>query len=279
MSATITVLTGRNAGAVFDLKAPVTDIGRGSDADISLTDAGLSRRHARIQGAGDRYSIEDLGSTNGTFINGAKVTERVSLESGAKIQIGDATVLRFALLDQVEQEAAKRMYEMTVRDPLTSLHNRRHLDERFAEEFAFATRHKTSLTAFVIDIDHFKLVNDTHGHPAGDAVLRATAAALQRMVRTEDVLVRFGGEEFVVLARGIDDRGTEVFAERLRAGIENMRVPWEGGDLRLTVSVGVAHFSGARDYPTAKAMLAAADAALYVAKNAGRNRVALAGDG
>jgi len=229
LTATVTVLTGRNTGAVFDLKAGVSDMGRGSDVDIPLADAGLSRRHARIIVSEGVYTLEDLDSTNGTFLNGLKLTGRVTMESGARIQIGETTVLRFALLDKVEQEAAKHMYEMSVRDPLTKLHNRRHLDERFKGEFAFATRHKTALTLFVIDVDHFKLVNDTHGHPAGDEVLRSMAAALQKMVRTEDVLARFGGEEFVVSARGIDDRGTEVFGERLRAGIERMHVQWQGG--------------------------------------------------
>jgi diguanylate cyclase (GGDEF)-like protein len=168
------------------------------------------------------------------------------------------------------------MYEMTVRDPLTSLHNRRHLDERLKGEFAFAARHKTALTVFVIDVDHFKKVNDTYGHPAGDEVLRAMATVLLKMVRTEDVVARFGGEEFVVLARGIDDLGTEVFGQRLRAGVEALRVPWEGRELRLTVSIGVGHCDAMREYASPEALVAAADGALYRAKHGGRNQVVIA---
>lgn len=276
LMATVTVLTGQNTGVVFELKAGVSDVGRGTDVDIPLTDAGLSRRHARIVTSPGNYTLEDLGSTNGTFLNGLKVTDRVRMESGARIQVGATTVLRFALLDTVEQAAAKRVYEMTVRDSLTKLHNRRHLNERLQGEFAFAARHKTALTVFMIDVDHFKEINDTHGHPAGDEVLRAMAEALQKMVRTEDLVARFGGEEFVVLARGIDNRGTEVFAERLRAGIEKLEVPWEGRRLRLTVSIGVAHCDATREYTNPEALLAAADGALYRAKHGGRNQIVVA---
>jgi len=276
LTATVTVLTGQNTGVVIELKNGVSDMGRGSDVDIPLADAGLSRRHARIVASAGVYTIEDLGSTNGTFLNGVQVTDRVAMESGARIQVGETTLLRFALLDMHEQAAAKRMYEMTVRDPLTSLHNRRHLDERFKGEFAFATRHKSALTVFIIDVDHFKKINDTRGHPAGDEVLRAMAVSLQKMVRTEDVVARFGGEEFVVVARGIDQVGTTLFGERLRAGVEAMRVPWESGELRLTASIGVAHYDAQHEYASTDEMLAAADGALYRAKHGGRNQVVIA---
>jgi len=276
MAGSVTILTGHDPGAVFEIKEGHTEMGRSPDVQIPIADAGLSRRHARISMEGDDYFIEDLGSTNGTFLDGVKLTERRKLINGARIQVGETTVLRFALQDQLEQEAAKRMYEMTVRDPLTGLHNRRHLDERFQAEFAFAVRHRTALTAFVVDVDYFKKINDTLGHPAGDEVLRAMAATLQKMVRTEDLVARFGGEEFVVLARSIDERGTVVFAERLRATVENLRVPWEGDSIRLTISVGVAHYDTQRPYVSAESMLAAADGALYRAKNSGRNRVVLA---
>lgn len=276
MAGSVTILTGHDPGAVFEIKAGNTDMGRSPDVDIPIADAGLSRRHARIVSEGGNYFIEDLGSTNGTFLNGNKVTQRLKLENGARIQVGETTVLRFALQDQLEQEAAKRMYEMTVRDPLTGLHNRRHLDERLASEFAFAIRHRTALSVFVVDVDHFKQINDTRGHPGGDEVLRALAGTLQKMVRTEDLVARFGGEEFVVIARSIDERGAAVFAERLRATVEAMRIPWQDDEIRITVSVGVAHCDAKYQYTTAEAMLAASDGALYRAKNAGRNRVNVA---
>lgn len=276
MAGNVTILTGHDPGAVFDIKPGNTDMGRSPEVDIPIGDAGLSRRHARIISQDGNYFIEDLGSTNGTYLNGVRLTERKKLENGARIQVGETTVLRFALQDQLEQEAAKRMYEMTVRDPLTKLHNRRHLDERLKSEFAFAIRHKSALSVFVIDVDHFKQINDTKGHPAGDEVLRAMAETLQNMVRTEDLVARFGGEEFVVLARSIDERGAWVFAERLRGNVENLRVPWEGDVIRLTCSVGVAHCDTKHQYASPEAMVAAADGALYRAKRSGRNRVVVA---
>jgi len=271
----VTVLTGPNPGAVFTLNAPVLIIGRSRDAEIHITDAGLSRRHAKILRRPDGFFIEDLGSTNGTFYNGVRLDVPRKLEDGSRIQIGQNTVLRFSLQDKIEQEASKQMYEMTVRDPLTRLHNRRYLDERLQGEFSFAVRHGTALTVLIIDIDHFKQINDTLGHQAGDAVLRALAGGLQRMVRAEDVLARYGGEEFVLVARGIDDGSSAVFAERIRRSVESMSIPWEDDRIKITISIGLVHM-GERKYSGPDALIAAADGALYKAKNAGRNRVEIA---
>jgi len=272
VQATLTILTGTNPGAVYKLEAPSLVIGRSADAGIPLNDRGLSRRHAQVMRLPDGFYVEDLGSTNGTFFNGERLTSPRKLENGCRIQIGETTVLRFSLQDELEQEAAQQMYEMTVRDPLTRLHNRRYLDERLQTEFAFAARHRTSLSVLVIDVDHFKRVNDTVGHQAGDAVLRGLAAALQRMVRTEDLLARYGGEEFVVAARGIDERSAGIFAERIRRNVEQLEIPWADSRLKITVSVGLAHM-GERRYPAPDALVAAADGALYQAKKGGRNRV------
>ncbi len=272
VQATLTVLTGPNPGAVYKLDGPNTVIGRSTDATIPITDRGLSRRHAQVLRLPDGFYLEDMGSTNGTFYNGERIGDMRRLESGCRIQIGENTVLRFSLQDELEQEAAQQMYEMTVRDPLTRLHNRRYLDERLHTEFAFAARHKTSLSVLVIDVDYFKRVNDTVGHQAGDAVLRGLAAALGHMVRAEDLLARYGGEEFVVAARGIDENSAGIFAERIRRSVELLEIPWADSRLKVTVSIGLAHM-GERRYPAPDALVAAADGALYRAKKNGRNRV------
>jgi len=274
LQAIMTVLTGSSPGAVYELTAPTTVIGRSREAEIQITDAGLSRRHAQILRRPDGFYLEDLGSTNGTFYNGERLNESHKLEDGSRIQIGENTVLRFALQDKLEQEAARQMYEMTVRDPLTRLHNRRYLDERIKSEFAYAIRHDSALTVLIVDVDHFKNVNDTMGHPAGDAVLRALGAGLQRMVRAEDILARFGGEEFVVVARSIDENGSTIFAERIRRNVESMVIPWGEVRLKITVSIGLAHMGG--KYSSPEGLLAAADGALYRAKRSGRNRVEIA---
>jgi diguanylate cyclase (GGDEF)-like protein len=165
-----------------------------------------------------------------------------------------------------------------VRDPLTALHNRRFLDERIVAELAYALRHRAPLSFLLLDIDHFKRVNDTHGHLAGDAVIRVVGATLSRMVRTEDLVARWGGEEFAVLARGTGGRNAQIFGERIRRAIEQVELPWRAERLRVTVSIGVAFVenrggTGERIAPSA--LVGTADAALYASKGGGRNQVSL----
>ena len=271
---TLTVLVGGDVGAVFEIGRAAVLIGRSPDAHITLDDDGASRRHARIVQTASDYEIEDLGSTNGTLINNARISGRMQLVNGVRVQIGN-TLLRFSLQDKIEQEASRRVYEMSVRDGLTGVYNRRYFDERMASEFAFAARHRTALCVLLVDIDHFKRVNDGFGHPAGDAVLRAIAGELREGCRTEDVVARYGGEEFAVIARSIDVPGTRLFAERVRLMVENAHIQWENANLRVTASVGLAH-NQAGSFGKAEALVAAADVALYAAKHAGRNRVEVA---
>jgi two-component system cell cycle response regulator len=163
-------------------------------------------------------------------------------------------------------------------DPLTGVYNRRYLDDHLAAEFAFAARHGTELALLLIDADYFKRVNDTWGHAAGDAALRALAGHLQHSVRSEDMIARFGGEEFAVLARETSANGAMAVAERIRKSVERTPVQLEAGNtVSLTVSVGVVHMGGSRAYPSAHALLEAADEALYRAKEGGRNRCEPAG--
>ena len=111
-----------------------------------------------------------------------------------------------------------------MRDALTRAHNRRYLVERLGSEIAYARRHVTHLALIMFDLDHFKRVNDTHGHLAGDEVLREVAALVSRLIRAEDVFARFGGEEFVVLVRGIEHDNATRFAERMRSAVERLEV-------------------------------------------------------
>ena len=275
LEGTVTVLSGPSPGATFGVSADGAVMGRSEEVEIFIDDPGLSRRHARIVRDGGEFFIEDLGSTNGTYTGGTPVEDLRPLEDGDRIQIGEATVLRFSLRDRLEQDAAERVYEMTVRDPLTRLHNRRFLEERLDSEFAYALRHGTGLSVLMIDVDHFKRINDTHGHQAGDAVLQNLANELARMVRTEDVLARYGGEEFVIVARGIEGESGVTFAERIRQNVEGLAIPWQGGQITIAISVGIAH-TGGRGYASSPSLVAAADGALYVAKRNGRNRVEVA---
>jgi diguanylate cyclase (GGDEF)-like protein len=270
----LTLLDGPQAGRVITLTSEPFILGRTSESTLLIDDEALSRQHARIVTEGDQHFIEDLQSTNGTFVNGARVGRSpVALVDGACIQLGPSTRLRFSLRDAAEIAEQRRIYESTVRDALTGLYNRRHLDERLDAEFAFAQRHTTALAALFIDVDHFKCINDELGHAGGDAALRALGAFFRRSMRTEDLVARFGGEEFIVVLRGIPRADVLIVAERIRAGVAAMCFEYAGHERSITVSIGLATFGEGRSYPSVEALLDAADRALYRAKARGRDRV------
>ncbi len=270
---TLVLLSGPNPGRVFLADGDEIVVGRGAKASAQIDDTGLSRLHARFFRRADSWYLEDLGSTNGTFVGGEPVNTPRAVVDGDRVLIGQSTLLRVTFQDEVEQETARKVYESTVRDALTKVYNRRHLDAQMRTEFAYAQRHGTDLSILIIDVDHFKKVNDTSGHQAGDEVLRALAASLARMVRTEDFVARFGGEEFVVVARGINGANSMILGERLRARVQGLAIPFEGTNLTVTISVGIATLTAGQPYKDIGGIFAAADEALYRAKKQGRNRV------
>ena len=266
----LVVLAGPQMGEMYKLEAGAELlIGRVEGVQLLLTDDGASRRHARITMEGAEIRIQDLGSRNGTFVGGQRVTER-TLVDGDKIQIGVSTTLKLTLTDDLEEEYQRRLVAAALRDPLTAVYNRRHFEERMAAEFSAARRHGSPLSLMVIDVDHFKQVNDAHGHLGGDAALKMVARVLQEAMRKEDILARYGGEEFVVLARGTDLDGATRFAERIRGHIENARCSWDGREIRLTVSIGVTQLAPGM---SVQQFIDTADRGVYRAKHAGRNRV------
>jgi diguanylate cyclase (GGDEF)-like protein len=273
--ATLTVLSGLNAGQVFGLENLDHVIGRGTEADLWLEDPAISRNHTKVTRKPDgRFFLEDLSSTNGTFVAGRRVEGRVELQNGDRVQIGPALILRFSMTDDAEEALQRRLYESSTRDALTRAFNRKYLNERLLAEIAHARRHKTQLALLMLDLDRFKAINDQHGHLAGDMVLRVVAAHLQRLIRLEDVLARYGGEEFVVLVRStvLSDAGK--LAERVRTTVERLQVTTTGGAvLTVTTSIGVASLSELPPEAGATELIATADARLYRAKVDGRNRI------
>jgi two-component system cell cycle response regulator len=272
------VLSGPQVGELHRL-APdaLTVIGRG-DADLRVEDDGVSRRHCSIQPRGKGAVLVDLGSANGTFVEGERVRERV-LSSEDRFQIGTTTTLKFSIADELEAGVQRKLVEAALREPLTGLYNRRHFQERFAAEVAVAHRHGRPLSLLMVDVDHFKRVNDRYGHLAGDEVLKSVARALAQGIRIEDILARFGGEEFVVLAREAAAAEAMALAERLRQLVEVAQTRWESGHdvpvgISVTVSVGVAQLGGEQ---TERDLFERADNAVYKAKKGGRNRVVLSG--
>lgn len=272
---TLTILTGSLPGAVFAIEAEQTLIGRDAQCTIALEDVALSRVQAEIIHRSGSFFLKDRESTNGTFLNGTKAVGEKQLQDGDRIKMGQ-TVLKVSLQDAVEQDASRKLYESAVRDPLTQVYNRRFFDERLVNEFAYALRHSTPISLLVLDIDHFKKVNDSYGHPTGDAVLRVVGSALQETLRREDIVARFGGEEFAIIARGIAHPNACILAERIRRKVEALIIQREGGTLSVTMSIGVATLGPGAAFQTSDAMLSAADEALYRAKAEGRNRVCTA---
>ena len=190
-------------------------------------------------------------------------------ELRARIRVGQRMVeLQTELL-----EAKNALAHEAMHDALTGALNRRAILDRLSKELKRAERTNSGLSIGLCDIDHFKQVNDTHGHQTGDEVLREFADTLQRNLRCYDLVGRYGGEEFLVITPDSTEQAQEELYERLRVKIEGLRIATKSGEVRVTVSIGVA---GANGVATADTMVAAADAALYRAKDEGRNRVVYA---
>jgi diguanylate cyclase (GGDEF)-like protein len=268
------VLAGSNVGEMFKINKDVIVIGRGQGADIQVLDEGISRKHAQIHVRGGDMVVEDLGSRNGTFANGQRIT-RHTLRDGDKIQVGSTTILKFSYHDNLDESFQRQMYESALRDGLTKAFNKKYFLDRLESEFRFAKRHRVPLSLILFDIDHFKKINDSSGHIAGDHVLLTLARRVQETIRSEDVFARYGGEEFAVICRAIEVSNAATFAERIRIAVEQFRFQYQSGVIPVTVSLGVAGLPHV-EAPEPLALIAAADEALYAAKRGGRNRVIVA---
>jgi two-component system, cell cycle response regulator len=268
-SAYLVVISGPSFGEMYKLKGERSVLGRGEGADIRVLDDGVSRQHAAIERDGGKMVLVDSRSTNGTYCNGTRI-QRHDLTDGDKISIGATTILRFTYQDQVDEHYQKKLFESALRDGLTATFNRRYFLDRLQSEIRFAVRHEKTLALLFADIDHFKKINDEHGHVAGDEVLAAVARVMTATLRAEDVLARYGGEEFAIICREIEADGARALGERLRAAVAEHRFEQAGKVIPVTVSIGVA---AERKLDDAHAFIAAADEAMYEAKRAGRNRV------
>jgi diguanylate cyclase (GGDEF)-like protein len=268
----LTVLTGGVAGQQFKITNAEAVIGRGSTAAIRIEDDGISRNHATIRCESGRAWIDDLSSRNGTFVNGRRISQRTELRDGDKLGVGRATVLRFGFQDALDESFHQSLVSSALRDGLTKLFNKRYLMERLDSELKFAIRHDVHISLLMLDFDHFKRINDTHGHLAGDAVLVKLSSVVARGVRNEDVVARFGGEELAIILRAIGIEGATQMAERLRKLVEQTVVSFGPQRLRCTVSIGIASYP-ASGTPTPDSLVEAADLALYRAKHAGRNKI------
>jgi diguanylate cyclase (GGDEF)-like protein len=269
------MMTGLDAGRVFTIDYGETALGRDPQAHVCVSDPLVSWSHARIlraEGAG--VALEDLGSTNGTFVDGRRIAKRKWLRSGARVQLGPSLVMRFSVGDADEESFQRGLYESTVRDALTGAFNRRYFDRRLACEQAYALRSEGALAVLMIDVDNFKSLNDTYGHRAGDELLRVLARELCSVLRTEDVLARWAGDEFVVLARNATPEAAAQLAERLRLAAHGAQVVVAPGvGVAPSISVGVASLCELEADEGPAGIVARADEQLYGAKLSGRDCV------
>lgn len=275
VQAYLIVLSGPEVGRMCKVETDQVTLGRSQDNGMRINDVGISRRHVRVVREGASIFIEDMGSANGTFLNGERLARRMQLRDGDKITLGSTTILKFTYHDKLDESFQKQMFDAALRDSLTGAYNKKYFLDHLESEFAFAARHASSLSLVMFDADHFKRVNDGYGHLAGDSVLIKLAQLANTSVRSEDLFARYGGEEFAIICRGVTMGQAAHLGERLRSLVASTSFEHNGSVMPVTISVGVAGFP---EIPvgTAADLIEAADTALYAAKNAGRNRVMLA---
>ena len=251
-------------------------IGRDPVCEIAFPEVpSLSRFHARVSFLSDGVVVEDLESTNGTFVSDRRVTMATDLSSGDRIQFG-ALHFKFYREEDVEAVYHEAIHLLVMQDGLTEIANRRKFREELSREFARADRHERPLAIVVFDIDHFKKINDTFGHLCGDFVLKRLTRICRKRLRPEQVFGRMGGDEFAILSPETTIEGVEILAERLRASISDYRFETDmvADSFQITCSFGCAEMKSAMTGEND--LYEAADKALYSAKDAGRNRVGLA---
>ena len=268
-AACLVVILGAEIGKRITLDDRDLTLGRASAADVQLDIDNVSRNHASVLRSGRGWVLRDLDSTNGTFVNEVPIRERL-LRDGDQIRIGRA-MLKFLTSNNVEAQYHEEIYRLMTLDGLTQLHNRRYFQEAIEREFARSQRYGHPFCLVLFDLDHFKQINDTHGHLAGDAVLRRVGSLVATKVRTNDIVARVGGEEFAVILPEADRMGGVALAEKLRKMIANERFEHEGTAIPVTISLGVAAFTP--ELASSGDLYKTADDRLYEAKRSGRNLV------
>jgi diguanylate cyclase (GGDEF)-like protein len=259
-------------GRMIKLEKGELVMGRSPDLTMQVEDDGISRRHCKIaQAQNGHFQLVDLGSTNGTYLNGIKVNV-ATLQDGDKIQIGANTVVKFSIQDALEEQYQRSIYESATRDGLTRIFNKKYFIDTLRKEFAYCLRHRVPLSLVMFDIDHFKKINDTYGHPAGDFVLQRVAMKVGETVRQEDLFARYGGEEFALMLRESAADASIRCAERCRRAVDGSEFNFNGTPIKVSISLGVATLFDS-DYAQPEDLIAAADKYLYRAKRGGRNRV------
>ena len=268
-SACLVVIYGSELGKRISLSTEDVECGRSMATGIPLDDDAVSRRHARFAWTGNAFIVSDLGSTNGTYVNDLTVRER-TLQDGDQVKIGH-TIFKFICGGNIELSYHEEIYRLMTCDGLTQIHNKRSFDASIEREVSRCHRYKRPLSLVLFDIDHFKKVNDSFGHLAGDAVLRQLAALISANIRREDILARVGGEEFALIVPELGREAGVQVAEKLRGIVERSPCRFEDRAVPITASFGVSEL-GLTPTMGATELYQLADERLYAAKHAGRNQ-------
>jgi diguanylate cyclase (GGDEF)-like protein len=268
--ALLIVLSEPRLGSRGLLSEGPVDIGRGATGGLVLDADSVSRKHARVEWSGTNHRIVDTGSTNGTFVNGSRIQAH-ELRDGDRVQIGKV-LLKYIATGNIEAAYHEEFQRLMRFDPLTGACNKRTFEEALRTAVTTARTTPKALSLMVFDLDHFKRINDTHGHVAGDSVLCELASVAREAMPKDLVFGRVGGEEFAALWEGADCTAMSGVAESVRKATSLHPFSFEGKRLSLTVSAGVAERpSGSEEAP--EKLYARADTKLYEAKSAGRNCV------
>ncbi len=257
-------------GKRFVLDTSPIRIGRGADCHIVLEGDSVSRRHAHLEERAAQWWAVDDGSTNGTYVNDEQISRDYCLSNGDRIKVGP-TIFKYLSGQDVESQYHEEIYRMTIIDGLTQAHVKRYLLEALEKEIIRARRHARDLSFIMFDIDHFKKINDFHGHLAGDFVLKEMARIVQARIRRDEVFARYGGEEFAIVLPETNLEGARALAEGLREKIEASRFVFQNELIHVTISIGVATLTD--QDRTSMDLIKHADQKLYDAKRGGRNRV------
>lgn len=267
----LVVIHGPNLGKNYVLDVEEFTIGRDMKNNIVVDLDNVSRRHAIIRTRQGRSYVQDLGSTNGTYLNDQEALEEALLRSGDFVKVGGA-IFKFLSGGNIEKLYHEEIYQLTIVDGLTQINNKRYLTEFLEREIGRCHRYNRDLALIMIDLDHFKKVNDTHGHIVGDFVLRELTQRIKQRVRKEECFARYGGEEFAIVIPESGPDNARRFAEKLRKIVADQPFVFEGKEIPVTISLGVADMTPETTDPAQ--FIKAADAKLYEAKKAGRNQVA-----
>lgn len=272
LSACLVQYNGAKIGKRFLLNKETLVMGRSPDVDIVVAEQSVSRQHAKCYVSDDTIEMEDLGSSNGTFINDDRIASRTQLKDGDMIRVG-TILLKYFSNTNLESLVHDKIYRMATIDAGTDTFNKKHLLETLDQEFLFAKSTARELSVIYFDLDFFKKVNDQYGHAAGDYILKEVADVVKAIIRKEDVFCRFGGEEFVILLPNTSAKVAYELAERVRSAVAAHEFTFEKQAIKQTISLGVSQLNSTMNEPGQ--LLDDADKKLYSSKQNGRNQVTI----